>query len=154
MNVRPTAAALLFAFAVTPALARAGQQEDAETVAALDIAYQDAVLRNDADTMARIVHDDFTLVNGRGVATRKAALLDEARRQTVRYEHQEVIDQSRQVRVLGDTAVVTAKLWIKGQFRDGGAIDKVLWFSDTYVRTAQGWKYYFGQASLALPPGG
>ncbi|GAB2846877.1 hypothetical protein GCM10027277_13610 [Pseudoduganella ginsengisoli] len=127
---------------------------DADTVAALDIAYQDAVKRNDADTMARIVHDDFTLVNGKGVVTRKAALLDEAIKQTVRYEHQEVIDQSRQVRVLGDTAVVTAKLWIKGTFANGGAIDKVLWFSDTYVRTPQGWKYYFGQASLALPPGG
>ena len=29
--------------------------------------------------------------------------------------------------------------------------DKKLWFSDTYVRTADGWKYAFGQASLPLP---
>lgn len=151
MNTRLIAAAVL---ALPLTLAHAGQGTDADTVAALDIAYQDAVLRNDADAMARIVHDDFTLVNGRGIATHKAVLLDEARKQTVRYEHQEVIDQSRQVRVLGDTAVVTAKLWIKGTFKDGGAIDKVLWFSDTYVRTPQGWKYYFGQASLALPAGG
>jgi hypothetical protein len=26
-----------------------------------------------------------------------------------------------------------------------------LWFSDTYVRTAAGWRYFFGQASLRLP---
>jgi len=26
-----------------------------------------------------------------------------------------------------------------------------LWFSDTYVRTATGWRYVFGQASIALP---
>ena len=27
-----------------------------------------------------------------------------------------------------------------------------LWFSDTYVRTPDGWKYAFGQVSLPLPP--
>ena len=50
----------------------------------------------------------------------------------------------------GDTAVVTAKLWIKGT-RDGKNFDRTLWFSDTYVRTPGGWRYAFGQASLALP---
>jgi len=34
---------------------------------------------------------------------------------------------------------------------DGAAFDRRLWFSDTYVRTPQGWKYVFGQASLRLP---
>ena len=33
----------------------------------------------------------------------------------------------------------------------GKLADRTLWFSDTYVRTAQGWRYAFGQASLALP---
>jgi hypothetical protein len=51
---------------------------------------------------------------------------------------------------LGDTGVVTAKLWIKGT-RDGVPFDRTLWFSDTYVRTKGGWKYVFGQASLPLP---
>ena len=54
------------------------------------------------------------------------------------------------MRLFGDTAVVTAKLWVKG-VRAGAAFDRKLWFSDTYVRTPQGWKYVFGQASLALP---
>ena len=64
------------------------------------------------------------------------------------YEHQEEIEQK--VRVWGDTAVVTALLWIKGTTA-GTVSDRKLWFSDTYVRTAAGWKYIFGQASLALP---
>jgi hypothetical protein len=46
---------------------------------------------------------------------------------------------------------VTAKLWLKGT-GGGKPIDKKLWFSDTYVRTAGGWRYAFGQASLSLPP--
>ena len=47
---------------------------------------------------------------------------------------------------------MTALLWLKGT-RDSGKtpFDYKLWFSDTYVRTPQGWRYAFGQASLALP---
>jgi hypothetical protein len=37
--------------------------------------------------------------------------------------------------------------------RDGSAIDVRLWFSDTYVRTPDGWRYAFGQASRPEPPG-
>jgi hypothetical protein len=52
--------------------------------------------------------------------------------------------------VWGDTAVVTALLWEKYTY-EGKTVEKKLWFSDTYVRTPKGWKYVFGQASLALP---
>ena len=52
--------------------------------------------------------------------------------------------------VWGDTAVITAKLWAKG-LEDGVQVDYAMWFSDVYVRTPQGWRYYFGQASLPLP---
>jgi ketosteroid isomerase-like protein len=53
--------------------------------------------------------------------------------------------------VWGDTAVVTALLWVKGKGSDGKPFDRKLWFSDTYVRTPAGWRYVFGQASLPLP---
>jgi hypothetical protein len=56
------------------------------------------------------------------------------------------------VRLYGrDTAIVTARLWLKGVTREGRAFDRRLWFSDTYVRTPEGWRYAFGQASLDLP---
>jgi hypothetical protein len=45
---------------------------------------------------------------------------------------------------------VTALLWIKRTNGDK-PFERNLWFSDTYVRTAKGWRYVFGQASLALP---
>lgn len=54
------------------------------------------------------------------------------------------------VSVHGDVAIVTALLWLKGS-TGGQPIERRLWFSDTYVRTANGWKYLFGQASLPLP---
>jgi hypothetical protein len=57
------------------------------------------------------------------------------------------------VRVFGkDTATVTALLWLKGKRKeDQSTFEYKLWFSDTYVRTNDGWRYAFGQASLRLP---
>ena len=123
---------------------------DAAEVSRLDIEYQAAVKRNDPESMGRILADDFTLVLGNGTTQSKGDLLEEARSRLVEWEQQDEIAGSQTVRVSGDTAVVTAKLWCKGTTR-GKAFDKKLWFSDTYVRTPTGWRYFFGQASLALP---
>jgi ketosteroid isomerase-like protein len=122
-------------------------ESDASTVAHLDAQFQASVKANDVDAMDKILADDFILVTGSGKIFNKQQSLDEARSRSTIYEHQE--DTDRIVRVWGDTAVVTAKLWIKG-VRDGKPIDYTLWFSDTYVRTPGGWKYVFGQASLPI----
>src|SRR5436190_918506 len=66
------------------------------------------------------------------------------------FDHQSEMPGTQKVRVWGDTAVVTALLWLKGT-QDGKPFEYKLWFSDTYVRTKAGWKYVFGQASLRLP---
>jgi ketosteroid isomerase-like protein len=129
--------------------AAASPAADQAAVAALDTAYQAAVKANDAATMDRILADDFVLVTGKGTTYGKADQLQAARTRSETYEHQE--DTHQTVRVWGDTAVVTALLWIKGSNRDG-AYDYKLWFSDTYARTPQGWRYVFGQASTHLQP--
>jgi uncharacterized protein (TIGR02246 family) len=134
------------------AVSVAGTAEDEKAVADLDTRYQAAVAKNDAAGMAAIVADDFVLVTGRGKSFGKTDLLDEARKASTDYEKQEELPGTQKVRVWGDTAVVTALLWIKGT-RDGKPVEYKLWFSDTYVRTRAGWKYVFGQASLPLPPG-
>jgi ketosteroid isomerase-like protein len=142
---------LIIQLAVAGGLVAAEPADDAKTiVAALDTQYQAAVKANDAATMDRILADDFVLVTGRGKTSTKTDLLRSARDKTTIYEHQEEEAGSQTVRVWGDTAVVTAMLWIKGT-QAGAAIDYKLWFSDTYVRTQTGWRYAFGQASLRLP---
>jgi len=140
-----------FAALTVSALAVSGEapSDAASAVAALDTQYQAAVKANDAETMARILADDFVLVTGRGKTFTKQDLLEEARKKTTIYEHQEELEQK--VRVWGDTAVVTALLWIKGTDTEGKTSERKLWFSDTYVKTAAGWKYVFGQASIPLP---
>jgi ketosteroid isomerase-like protein len=147
MTGRLLAALACLAVGAAPAFG-ASADEDRKTVAALDAEYQAAVKRNDAETMARILADDFVLVTGRGKTYTREDLLEQARKKTTVYEKQDELSQI--VRVWGDTAVVTALLWIKGT-SEGRPYERKLWFSDTYVRTPAGWKYVLGQASLPLP---
>ena len=124
---------------------------DRQAVAALDTEYQAAVGRNDDVTMARIHHEDMYLVLTNGTVLTGKQLEQRARDKASVYERQVEVDDSQVVRVWGDTAVVTAKLWLKGTRSTGEAFDYKLWFSDTYVRTPTGWRYAFGQAGAPLP---
>jgi uncharacterized protein (TIGR02246 family) len=128
----------------------ASATDDRKIVAALDTEYQAAVKANDAATMARILADDFVLVTGSGKTYSKADMLEDARRGDIYQQNDEEVQT---VRVWGDTAVVTARLWEK-YTSNGKSFDHKFWFSDTYVRTLTGWKYVFGQSSLPLPNSG
>jgi len=144
--IAPIAAAL----AMSAGLAQASPEDDRRAVAALDTEFQAAVKRNDAATIDRIQHPDMVLVLGDGRVFTKEDHLKAAREKTSVYEIQDEEPGTQVVRVLGDTAVVTALLRLKGT-SDGKPFDRRVWFSDTYVRTPEGWKYFFGQASLKLP---
>jgi ketosteroid isomerase-like protein len=144
------AVAVATALTTAATFAQERSEEDRRTVAALDVEYQAAVKRNEVATMGRILHEDFVLVLGNGKTHTREELLTEARNREVEYERQDEDPGTQTVRVWGDTAVVTARLWVKG-VSAGSRFDRHLWFSDTYVRTPQGWRYVFGQASLALP---
>ena len=128
----------------------ATDQCDREAVASLDLAFQNAVKRRDADTAEKILHEDFVMVLGNGTLVSREELMREMRSGTVEYEVQDEGPGTQSVRVWGDTAVVTALLHIKGR-RNGVPFDRRLWFSDTYVRIETGWRYAFAQASLPLP---
>ena len=137
------------ALAGATGIVSASAEDDRRTVAALDTEYQAAVKRNDAKTMARILDERFVLVLGSGKSYTRAELLDSATGGKTVYEQQDEEPGTQAVRVFGDTAVVTALLWLKGT-NDGKPFERRLWFSDTYVRTPHGWRYVFGQASLPL----
>jgi ketosteroid isomerase-like protein len=135
-------------------IATAGQAQhmvdDRSAVAQLDIAYQAAVKRNDADGMARILDDNFVLLLGNGTRISRDQLLESSRSKATTYEQQDEIPGTQIVHLYGDTAVVSALLWLKGSHA-GKPFERKLWFSDTYVRRPTGWRYAFGQASLPLP---
>ena len=124
---------------------------DQDTISQIDTQYQLAVRRGDADAMAKILHPQFELVLGTGQRISRGMLLDVTRRKEINYIVQDEEPGTQHVMVSGDTAIVTAKLILKGTVtKTGKPIDRVLWFSDTYVHTREGWRYLFGQASLPL----
>jgi ketosteroid isomerase-like protein len=134
-----------------PAAADPGSiEDDRRAVASLDTEFQAAVKHHDAATIDRIQHPDMVLVFGDGRVNTKADHLAAARERSIAWEIQDEEPGTQTVRVLGDTAVVTALLRVKGT-QGEVSFDRRVWFSDTYVRTPDGWKYFFGQASLMLP---
>ena len=138
------------ALAMSAGIAQASPEDDRRAVAALDTEFQAAIKHHDVATIDRIQHPDMVLVLGDGRVYTKADHLQAAREKKIVYEIQDEEPGTQTVRVHGDTAVVTALLRIKGT-SEGTTFDRRLWFSDTYVRTPDGWKYFFGQASLKLP---
>ena len=125
---------------------------DRLAVSSMDLEYQAAVKRNDVPTMGRILHEEFVLVRGDGRTVTREQILSGARSGDYVYEQQDEIEGTQVVRVWGDTAVVTALLWVKGKYRDE-EFDRRVWFSDTYVRTPAGWRYAFAQVSLPVEDG-
>ena len=121
-----------------------GPDDDRRVVAALDTEYQAAVKKNNTATMDRILADDFVLVTGSGKTYTKADFLKDAQGGKFKYEQND--ERVQNVRVWGDTAVVTAELWEKGT-EDGKPFEHLFWFSDTYIRTPGGWRYVFGQSA-------
>jgi ketosteroid isomerase-like protein len=147
--IKIVAGLIVSGLALAPAVAaRATDVEDRRTLAALDTKYQKAVEQNDAKTMAEILADDFVLVEGDGKRSTKADLVNDAKSGKTHYSHQD--DSERTVAVIGDTGVITAKLHATG-LEDGVRVDYLQWFTDVYVRTRNGWRYYYAQASLSLP---
>jgi ketosteroid isomerase-like protein len=137
--------------AAPPPFVGARATADAAEVAELDRRFQLAVKTNDAKRIDAILHPSFALILGDGTVVTRAEILKEARQRIFEYEIQDEDPGTQMVRVWGSTAVVTARLRIKGRGKDGQPFARLLWFSDTYVRTPKGWRYAFGQASRSLP---
>ena len=147
-----TAAAPL-TLAAAPRMAAAAEDPQS-IVSRMDVEYQAAVERNDWQAMDRILHPDFVLVIGDGTAYTRAQLIDSAKTRSIVYDQQREVPGSQIVRMYGDdTATVTALLILKGKrSKDQSAVDFRVWFTDTYVRTKDGWRYALGQAGARLPP--
>jgi ketosteroid isomerase-like protein len=127
-------------------------EDDRLAVSALDLEFQAAVKRNDAGVMDRILHPEFAQFLGDGTLVCREDVIDAARMRLNIFEIHNEDEGTQTVRVWGDTAVVTARLRIKGT-NQKEPFDRTFWFSDTYIRTPTGWRNVFAQASLALPPG-
>ena len=76
-------------------------ESDRKQVAKLDTEFQAAVKRNDAATMARILHEDMVLILGDGRVNTREEQLQEARDKVITYEIQDEDPGTQTVRVHG-----------------------------------------------------
>jgi len=97
----------------TAAGAAAGGDAKAEVIAVHD-QYRKALLEKDLVTLDRIWSDDLTFINYRGDLLTKKQRMENVRTGATSLKAVQVGDQT--VRVLGDSAVLTALVTLEGQY--------------------------------------
>ena len=125
------------------------QDRAAETqVVQADVQLNEAIKQNEAAKAAAFYADDFVLTTSAGKQKLKSDLLGEIGSPDLKLEINET--ENVKVRVLSSTAVLTGRLHQKGVYK-GQAFDVFVLVTDTWVKTATGWKLFAGHATL-LPP--
>src|SRR5690242_19677143 len=104
----------------------------------------------DADAMARIYADDYTLVTAEGVLRAKSDQINEMRAQQLRFNPPEILD--RTIRVYGDTAIVLAHEH-SSIIRNGQEIGGNFRTSRIYTRRDGRWQLVHTQATRITESG-
>jgi ketosteroid isomerase-like protein len=103
-----------------------------------------ALGRGDTAALDRIYADDYTLVNESGVVTTKAPRLAAIKSGELKYES--VTFDEVNVRMYGNTAVVTYRVTSKGQFK-GQDIGGQFRATSTYVKIKGRWQLVAAQVT-------
>ena len=117
---------------------------DAEVLARLDRAMQRAVVDRDPVAFAAFLTDDYVLVVSNSRLVDKAAVVAEIDSPDGRMDVNDSHDLH--IRVHGDTAMVIADLHQVGVNGDT-PFDYWVRYTDTWIRTADGWKCLSGHAT-------
>ncbi|UXI70386.1 nuclear transport factor 2 family protein [Tahibacter amnicola] len=135
-----TAGVLLAVMASAPAFA--GADEDA--VKAADARLNALILQRDTEGARAMYADDFVLTTSSGKVKHKTDMVNEVAAPDVRMSVNQT--SNIEVRVHGDTAVLTADLAQKGEYQ-GKSFDVVLDVTDTWIRVDGKWLLLAGHAS-------
>jgi hypothetical protein len=105
--------------------------------------------RGDAAFLEGFLGEGFTLTNGSGEVTSRAATLDEVRQREPRYDL--FRNSGMHVRLYGDTAVVLGTTTVTGT-SGGRPFSAELAFTDTLVKRGGRWTIVASHASRAPAP--
>ena len=103
-----------------------------------------AIRTGDADTIARLEDETYTLTNTRAEVSMRADDIADAKKGEIRYS--EFRNHDTSVRLYGDAAIVLGITSLKGM-SGGKSFELDVRFTDTYVRRADGWKIAASQAT-------
>jgi ketosteroid isomerase-like protein len=117
---------------------------DEEEIRRVEHALCEAFRTGDADTIARLEDETYTLTNTHAEVSTRADDIADAKKGEIHYS--EFRNHDTTVRTYGDAAIVIGITSIKGTSA-GKAFELDVRFTDTYVRRTGGWKIAAGQAT-------
>jgi len=151
MKVRAAAAlfGLCFALAIglwgTRVFAQSASDKSKEQIRALEAARNEAIVHGDAATLERMTSDDYTFITLRGELRTKAEVVKGFATGAFKYESRDISDLN--IRVYGDTAVVTGRSTQKGS-ENGKDYSGDYWFTRVYVKENGRWMTVALQTTL------
>lgn len=128
---------ILAVLAVQQAAAAPSAADDEREIRRVESALCEAFRKGDADTIARLEDETYTLTNTRGQVSTRADDIADAKKGAIRYT--EFRNHDTTIRLYGDAAIVLGITSLKGT-ASGRPFELDARFTDTYVRRADGWK--------------
>jgi ketosteroid isomerase-like protein len=125
-----------------------GDAGTVQTILGLERARNDAILRGDAATLARMTSDDYTFVTIRGELRTKAEIVKGFASGAFKYDARQISDLK--VRVYGTTAVVTGRASQTG-VENAKDYSGAYRFTRVYVKQHGAWKTVALQTTLEAP---
>ena len=133
---------------ISPRLtAQSGNAEQA--LLQLERDWEQANAKNDLAALERILAPEFVATDSDGRLTTRAEGF--ARRKSGAVKFTAFTQDDYKVQVIGDTAIVTGRMTIKG-VRDGKDINSQERFTDTFVRRAGQWQAVATHSSYVVKP--
>lgn len=108
-----------------------------------------ATIQGDADAVGAMMTEDLTFTHANGVMESKAQFLDAV--ETGRLDYQTLADEELQVRVYGDTGIVSGTVRIVVD-ASGTEIDIRVLFTELWVKKGAAWKMVLWHATNASSP--
>src|SRR6266540_531479 len=108
-----------------------------------------AVVKADVATLEGLISDDYTFINANGQVSNKAETIENIKTGKIKLTANEVSDMN--VRVYGDTAVVTGKSTAKGSI-NGIELKGPLMFTRVYVKKNGKWQSVAFQQTRIVAP--
>jgi ketosteroid isomerase-like protein len=127
-------------------LATASETSEQAVLAAHE-ARRMATLAGDADKVGSMMTDDFTFTHPNGLVESKAQFLDALKSGKLKYKT--LKDEERQVRIHGDTGIVSGTVHIVVD-ASGMVFDVRVVFTELWVKKGNAWKMVLWHAANAL----
>jgi len=144
-----TVALLSFAFTASATQPEPGNSKSEQEVREMIEKYRTALLQRDIPALEQIWADDYVFVNAKGEVFSKAQRLDNLKSGATTFESINT-EESLTVRVYQNSAVVTSRVTIKGQYSGQPASGQYR-STHVWIKASTGWQLVSNQLTPLQP---